>query len=321
MGGRSPRWVVLTCALATSACGTRARPNATRPSVVRPVNGTPLATVAGESVTAPEVLAVARAEAIRDPRAALERTIALRLMAREAVRRGLDRDPLLDDLARRAAIQSLLTQTIERDNRVDTLSPADMQTGMRLRGFALAHGELWRTTHALVTVPRNATPGQRATLRARAESGRAAIVALPQPRAAAFRETATRAMQGVASRIEDLPAFDREGQFGRGDMVPSFTAAAVQLQHPGDVSPVVETEFGYHVIMLVERQPPLVRPIEEVRAIVTQELLMRVQHNALDRMLAELRQRFHAEIHDDVLPRVDRMPWGAESAGPAPGGT
>ncbi len=43
------------------------------------------------------------------------------------------------------------------------------------------------------------------------------------------------------------------GFFSRNDMVPEFSAAAFRLNE-GEVSPVVETDFGYHIIQLIERR-------------------------------------------------------------------
>ena len=43
------------------------------------------------------------------------------------------------------------------------------------------------------------------------------------------------------------------GFFGRGDMVPEFEAVAFRLK-PGEISPVVKTSFGYHLIQLVDRK-------------------------------------------------------------------
>lgn len=43
------------------------------------------------------------------------------------------------------------------------------------------------------------------------------------------------------------------GFFGRGEMVPEFEAVAFKLK-PGEVSPVIRTKFGYHILQLIERR-------------------------------------------------------------------
>jgi len=64
---------------------------------------------------------------------------------------------------------------------------------------------------------------------------------------------------GSAARGGDL------GFFERGRMTPAFEAAAFSLKQPGDLSDVVKTEFGYHVIRLEEHKPAQRRSYEEVR--------------------------------------------------------
>lgn len=44
------------------------------------------------------------------------------------------------------------------------------------------------------------------------------------------------------------------GYLGRGDLVPEFAAAAFNLKNPGDISRIVKTEFGFHIIQLIDRQ-------------------------------------------------------------------
>jgi peptidyl-prolyl cis-trans isomerase SurA len=44
------------------------------------------------------------------------------------------------------------------------------------------------------------------------------------------------------------------GMFKRGDMRPEFEAAAFKLKQPGDISDIVETEDGFHIIQLIERR-------------------------------------------------------------------
>ena len=63
---------------------------------------------------------------------------------------------------------------------------------------------------------------------------------------------------GSASQGGDL------GLFPRGKMVPQFDEAAFALAKPGDVSQVVETRFGYHVIQLVEKRPAGLQSFDEV---------------------------------------------------------
>lgn len=44
------------------------------------------------------------------------------------------------------------------------------------------------------------------------------------------------------------------GLFGRNQMYPEFEAAAFNLKKPGDISEIVETSAGYHLIQLIERR-------------------------------------------------------------------
>jgi peptidyl-prolyl cis-trans isomerase C len=64
---------------------------------------------------------------------------------------------------------------------------------------------------------------------------------------------------GSAARGGDL------GFFAKGRMTAAFEQAAFALKQPGDLSDVVKTEFGYHVIRLEERKPASRQPFEAVR--------------------------------------------------------
>ncbi|MCF8299020.1 MAG: peptidylprolyl isomerase [Saprospiraceae bacterium] len=44
------------------------------------------------------------------------------------------------------------------------------------------------------------------------------------------------------------------GMFGRGAMQPEFEAAAFNLKTIDEVSPIIETKFGYHILQLIERR-------------------------------------------------------------------
>lgn len=77
---------------------------------------------------------------------------------------------------------------------------------------------------------------------------------------------------GSAARGGDL------GLFGRGRMVKPFEDAAFALQNPGDLSDIVESQFGYHILVLTERKPAGVKPFEEVK----DDLIAEVQKGVID---------------------------------------
>lgn len=96
-------------------------------------------------------------------------------------------------------------------------------------------------SHILFSVPSNATPTQKADIKAQAEKVLAMVKANPSK----FAELATKYSQdpGSAKKGGDL------GFFGHGVMVPQFEQVAFSLK-PNEISGLVETQFGYHILKL-----------------------------------------------------------------------
>ena len=53
--------------------------------------------------------------------------------------------------------------------------------------------------------------------------------------------------------------------FSRGRMVPAFEKAAFALKKPGDLSEIIKTRFGFHLIKLLERKEQSTKPFESVK--------------------------------------------------------
>lgn len=79
---------------------------------------------------------------------------------------------------------------------------------------------------------------------------------------------------GSAAKGGDL------GFFPKGRMVKPFEDALDTLQKPGDLSGVVKSDFGYHIIRLEERQPASSKPFEEVREQLSAEVIAKAQQDA-----------------------------------------
>lgn len=60
---------------------------------------------------------------------------------------------------------------------------------------------------------------------------------------------------------EDPGSSKKRGELGffrRGEMFPEFEAAAFKLQTPGEISPIIETKAGFHILQLIERRGEMV---------------------------------------------------------------
>jgi len=55
------------------------------------------------------------------------------------------------------------------------------------------------------------------------------------------------------------------GYFGRGKMVPAFEETAFAMQEVGEISDIVESQFGLHIIRLDGKEPAGVKPFEDVK--------------------------------------------------------
>jgi peptidyl-prolyl cis-trans isomerase D len=70
--------------------------------------------------------------------------------------------------------------------------------------------------------------------------------------------------------------------FGKGRMVPEFDAAVFAMQ-PGQISDLVKTQYGYHIIKLVDKKAATTRQLAEVRQQLTDQLAyQRAQAQAAD---------------------------------------
>lgn len=82
------------------------------------------------------------------------------------------------------------------------------------------------------------------------------------------------------------------GFFAAGKMVKPFEEALDKLTNPGDLSEPVETQFGYHIIRLEERQAKVSRPYLEVQAQLKAEALASIIKESRSQLSAELNQDF-----------------------------
>jgi peptidyl-prolyl cis-trans isomerase C len=146
-------------------------------------------------------------------------------------------------------------------------------------------GESVRASHILVRVDPKADAATRKKARAEIDS------VLKQARSGGdFAKLAQEHSQdGSAAQGGDL------NYFGRGQMVPEFEKAAFSLK-PGQISDVVQTQFGYHIIKVTDHKEPRTVPFDEASGQIKQFLTEQRKQQHADEFIAELKKKSKIEV-------------------------
>ena len=101
----------------------------------------------------------------------------------------------------------------------------------------------------------------------------------------------------LAKKFSEGPSSDKGGDLGyfnRGQMVKSFEKAAFALK-PGEVSGIIETKFGYHLIKVVDKKPEHIMKYEEIKDRLRQYLKQQKTKEKLDIFIEELKGKAKVE--------------------------
>jgi parvulin-like peptidyl-prolyl isomerase len=266
------------------ACGTSAPTSTVAP--VATLGGTTVAVAGSVAIDVSLVEGVARRTGAT-PRAAADALVYDAVLAQGAAEKKLDRTPYARE-ARRSALARSVTDHIASDAAARG-APTDAEVAkLSKRHWAdVDLPEQARVVHAVVMTKDDE---QKTRMRAVAEDLRRAVEGAKDADDFIARAKAVDA-RGLEIRPEKLPAFVADGRVVEGgELDKTFTAAAFTLK-PGETSPLVETKFGIHVIRMLERLPGKEVPLEERRAMFTDEVRTMRARDAYAALLADAKRR------------------------------
>ena len=197
-----------------------------------------------------------------------------------------------------------------------TLNEDDLRTYYKENVARLAGKEERRASHILINALKDAPAADREKAKARATQLLEQVRKAP----ATFAEVAKKSSEdtGSAAAGGDL------NFFGLGAMVKPFEDAAFAMKK-GDISEVVETDFGYHIILLTDIKTPRQPSFEELRPSMEAEL----KQQQAQRKFAEVAESFANGVYeqsDSLNPVAEKLQLKVMTASgvtrtPAPGTT
>ena len=194
---------------------------------------------------------------------------------------------LTRELNKNMVVQKYIQENISKKL---TITPAEVAEYYGSHTADFKHPDLIRTSHILIAVPQNASEEQQKTLQQRAEA-----IAARSRKGEDFAKLAKEnSMDTSASQGGDI------GLTQSGDLTPEYEAAAAKLK-VGEISGVVKTQFGFHVIKLTDRKVAGVATLDEIRNDLTEYLKGQKEDAEVDKLVKTL----HGQAKVDILIKFE----------------
>ena len=180
----------------------------------------------------------------------------------------------------------------------------DLRTYYKENLTRLAAKEERRVSHIRINAAKDTPAADRDQAKARAQE----LLAQVRKSPASFAEVAKKSSQDSGS----APAGGDLNFFGRGAMVKPFEDAVFAMKK-GEISDVVESDFGYHIILLTDIKTPRQPSFEELRPSLEAEL----KQQQAQRKFAEVAEAFTNSVYeqpDSLKPVADSLKLKIQTA-------
>ena len=185
-----------------------------------------------------------------------------------------------------------------------TLNEQDLKSYYEQNLQRLSSKEERRASHILITSAKDSPEAEKKIARAKAEE----LLKLVKLKPASFADVARKNSQDPGSAVKggDLDFF------GRGAMVKAFEDAAFSMK-TSDISDLVESEFGYHIIQLTDIKAAKTQSFESLRPSLEADL----KKQQAQRKYAELAETFSNTVYeqsDSLKPVADKLKLNIQKA-------
>jgi len=214
------------------------------------------------------------------------------VIAKVARDKGFDKKPEIKNQQELILNNFLASQYLQKEvvEKI-TLSEKEIKAYYNDHPEAFKTPESVKARHILILVEKTAAEADKKNLKAKAEG----ILA---------RLKAGEDFAKLAEENSDDPGSKSKGGdlgfFEKGSMVPAFEETAFSLK-PGELSEIVETEYGYHIIKVEEKKEASLEPYEAIKDKVKEQALQEVRKAKVTAFVEKALKEAKVEIHPELL--------------------
>jgi peptidyl-prolyl cis-trans isomerase C len=219
----------------------------------------------------------------KDRKRYLEEMIAEKLFYEDALRRGLNNDKEVAEIVMEAKRKIVIAKLIKNDveDKVE-VGEDELKAFYEANKEKLKTPEMWRASQILVPTEEEAKE-----ILQKLNSG------------ANFEEIArAQSKDATASRGGDI------GYFRVGQLVPDFEKAALSL-NVGQLSDVVHTKFGYHIIKLTDKKAQDMQAYEKAKPLIENELRKKKKAELFYELVMALKKKYGVNIDESAFDSID----------------
>lgn len=226
----------------------------------------------------------------------LDSMVVREIILEQAKKDGVDKSKevadRLEDLRKRLIVETYLKKKVEQDAVV---SDAELKKFYDENQDKFKSGEQVKSSHILVKSEKEAEE-----ILGQLKSG------------ASFEDLAKKfSTDSTGAKGGDL------GWFSKGAMVPEFDKVVFSLKE-GQLSGIVKTQFGFHIIKATGQRPAGTRTFDEVKEQIKSTLLPAKQQEIFQKMKEDLKKNAKVSIKEDVLKSLDLAGGDSQTGAAAP---
>lgn len=229
----------------------------------------------------------------------LDNHIRFELLAQEAVRRGLDKDPDVQTAMKKTMVQKLMKEQFDSKPTVDE---GEIRAFYDQNINDYVKPERVRSSHIFFEAAKG--DANRAKVKAEATKALATVKAKPGDRNVFSDLAKTRSDDNFSKRAGGDLSYKTSEQLEES-WGTELANAIFALKETDEIGGLVETEKGFHIIKFTGRQAAMDRSFESVKQQIESRLANQARTKAFDVYVEELKEKAAVSVNEEALAKIE----------------